>query len=52
VQAYPDKVTTLNFDKEPVVEGVLTGIKGQYLLFAHGALNIRKFTAYEVEISL
>lgn len=52
VQHYPEKITTLNLDKTPVVEGILTGIKGQYLFFAHGALNIRKFTAYEVELSL
>ena len=36
---------------EPLVEGELLGIKGQYLLFAGGAINIRKFTAYEVELS-
>ncbi|HSC76829.1 MAG TPA: DUF2797 domain-containing protein [Pseudomonadales bacterium] len=30
---------------------MLLGMKGQYLLFAEGALNIRKFTAYEVEFS-
>ena len=48
---YPEKVNTFNFDKEPVVAGELLGIKGQYLLFAKGALNIRKFTAYEVELS-
>ena len=52
VQAYPEKVTTLNLDKDSMIEGVLTGIKGQYLLFAHGAINIRKFTGYEVELSL
>jgi hypothetical protein len=52
VQRYPDKVSTFNFDKEPVVEGELLGIKGQYLLFAAGALNIRKFTAYEIEFSV
>jgi hypothetical protein len=51
VARYPEKISTFNFDKEPVVEGVLLGMKGQYLLFAEGALNIRKFTAYEVEFS-
>ena len=48
VLRYPDKVATCNLDKEPQLEGELLGMKGQYLLFAHGALNIRKFTAYEV----
>ncbi len=50
VLRYPDKVSTFNFDKEPLVEGELQGIKGQYLLFAGGALNIRKFTSYEMEL--
>lgn len=52
VQRYPDKVSTFSFDKDPLVEGELLGIKGQYLLFAAGALNIRKFTAYETEFSV
>lgn len=52
VKRYPDKANTFNFDKQPLVEGELLGIKGQYLLFAEGALNIRKFTAYEVEFSI
>ena len=48
---YPTKVKSMNFDKMPVVEGVLKGIKGQYLIFDVGVINIRKFTAYEVEFS-
>jgi hypothetical protein len=51
VLRYPEKINTFNFDKESVIESELLGIKGQYLLFAEGALNIRKFTAYEVEMS-
>jgi hypothetical protein len=51
VEQHPLKTTTLNLDKTPVVEGVLTGIKGQYLFFPHGAVNVRKFTAYEIELS-
>ncbi len=45
---YPTKVTSLNFDKTPRVEGVLQGIKGQYLILDSGVINIRKFTAYRV----
>ena len=52
VLRYPEKINTFNFDKESVIESELLGIKGQYLLFAEGALNIRKFTAYEVEMSI
>lgn len=49
VLEYPTKVTSFNFDKQPVVEGVLKGIKGQYLMLDTGVINIRKFGAYHVE---
>ncbi|MEE4245272.1 MAG: DUF2797 domain-containing protein [Kangiellaceae bacterium] len=48
---FPEKITSHNFDKNPVVSGVLQGIKGQYLLLDTGVINIRKFTSYEVEFS-
>ncbi|WP_230425622.1 DUF2797 domain-containing protein [Spartinivicinus ruber] len=51
VQSYPTKITTHNFDKIPVVNGKLIGIKGQYLMLDTGVLNIRKFTAYQVKVS-
>lgn len=46
VDEYPIKVTSLNFDKTPTIEGVLKGIKGQYLILDTGVLNIRKFGSY------
>ena len=46
---YPEKVKSVNFDKQPIVEGQLQGIKGQYLIFDIGVINIRKFTSYEIE---
>jgi len=51
VMQYPEKVKSFNFDKVANVEGVLQGIKGQYLLLDTGVINIRKFTGYEVEFS-
>lgn len=48
VLAYPEKVSSLSLDKTPVIKGVLKGIKGQYLIFEHGVLNLRKFGGYEV----
>ena len=51
VENYPEKVKSLNFDKTPEVEGVLQGIKGQYLILDIGVLNIRKFGGYLVEFS-
>jgi hypothetical protein len=50
VLQYPTKITSFNFDKNPEVEGTLLGIKGQYLIFDNGVINIRKFGSYEVEI--
>jgi hypothetical protein len=50
VLAYPEKVKSLNFDKQPEIEGVLIGIKGQYLILDSGVLNIRKFSGYNIEV--
>ncbi len=51
VLEYPTKVATHNFDKNPEVAGVLLGIKGQYLILDTGVINIRKFAAYNVQLS-
>lgn len=51
VLEYPTKIVTHNFDKAPLVEGTLLGIKGQYWILDTGVINIRKFTAYELEFS-
>jgi len=51
VLKYPTKVVSLNFDKNPLISGVLEGIKGQYLLLDSGVLNIRKFSSYHLTIS-
>ncbi|AOY88269.1 hypothetical protein BKP64_08880 [Marinobacter salinus] len=48
VHVWPEKIKTHNLDKSPEVEGVLEGIKGQYLILDTGVINIRKFTGYEV----
>ncbi len=48
---YPAKIVSLNFDKTPVISGILNGIKGQYLLLDCGVLNIRKFSSYHLTIS-
>lgn len=52
VTEYPTKISSFNFDKQAEVSGVLMGIKGQYLILDTGVINIRKFTAYEVEVAL
>ncbi len=50
VSAYPEKIKSLNFDKQPEIKGVLKGIKGQYLILDSGVLNIRKFSGYNIQI--
>lgn len=49
---YPVKVISRSFDKEPLIEGMLLGIKGQYLIFDNGVVNIRKHTAYQVRVAV
>lgn len=51
VQEFPEKITSLSFDKTAEVSGILTGIKGQYLLFDQGkVINIRKHNGYWIDI--
>jgi hypothetical protein len=51
VLSYPEKIASFNFDKEAIVEGRLQGIKGQYLIFDSGVINLRRFGGYEIELS-
>lgn len=51
VLQWPAKVASFNLDKVPAAGGVLEGIKGQYLIFADGVINLRKYTGYQVEVS-
>jgi hypothetical protein len=50
IETFPEKIKSLNFDKTPVISGVLQGIKGQYLILDTGVLNIRKFTSYLISL--
>ena len=52
VLEYPVKVTAINLDKTPQMEGTLLGIKGQYLILDSGVLNVRKYGGYEIELSV
>ncbi len=53
VREYPVKVKTLTFDKRPVIEGTLEGIKGQYLIFDGGrVVNIRRHNGYKIRLQI
>ncbi len=49
VQAWPVTVKSFNLDKVPTVGGLFQGIKGQYLIFDGGVINLRKYAGYQVE---
>ncbi len=51
VGRYPEKIVSLDLERTPVVEGTLQGVKGQYLIFDVGVINIRKYTAYQLAVS-
>lgn len=51
VLSYPSKITSLNLEKTPRLEGQLVGIKGQYVILQGGVLNIRKYTGYELALA-
>ncbi len=51
VMQYPPKVKAITFDRINRVEGILTGIKGQYLIFGSGEVfNVRNHSGYLVEL--
>ena len=47
---YPVKITSFNLDKQATLEGRLEAIKGQYLIFDSGVINIRKYAGYLVSL--
>ncbi|WP_222983249.1 DUF2797 domain-containing protein [Flagellimonas meishanensis] len=53
VLQYPLKVKSLNLDKTPNYQGILKGIKGQYLIFDDGTVfNIRGNEGYYVGLEI
>ncbi len=52
VLSHPTTLKSFNFDKDPQAGGILQGIKGQYLIFDQGVINLRRFAGYEIELRL
>ena len=53
VKRYPEKLKTLNLDKTPAYEGLLKGVKGQYLLFEDDTVfNVRSWEGYIVRLEI
>jgi len=52
-EKYPTNVSSINLQKTAVIEGVLTGIKGQYLIFDNEyVFNVRRHTSFEIELNI
>lgn len=45
----PEKIKAYDLNKQSSIQDKLIGIKGQYLIFSQGVLNVRKFSGYKVE---
>lgn len=53
VLQYPQKVKSLNLDKTPSYQGILKGIKGQYLIFEDNTVfNVRGSEGYVITLDI
>lgn len=52
VLKYPLKKVSYKPDKTKPIEDTLTGIKGQYLLFEKGVINLRSYGGYYMELEV
>ncbi|MDA3779533.1 MAG: DUF2797 domain-containing protein [Bacteroidales bacterium] len=52
IERYPEKISSINFEKISNYVGILKGIKGQYLIFNDNkVLNIRKHNGFFLDIN-
>ncbi|MEM0932520.1 MAG: DUF2797 domain-containing protein [Bacteroidota bacterium] len=53
VLRYPEKVKSLNLEKNPSFSGILKGIKGQYLIFENDTVfNVRGHEGYYIGLNI
>ena len=52
VLEFPEKISSLNPDKNPIINGRLMGIKGQYLILDSGVINLRKYGGYKISFAV
>lgn len=45
-----DKIKSYSLDKQPLLQDRLIGIKGQYLIFEKGVINMRKYAGYHISM--
>ena len=53
IEKFPSTINSLKLEKVPLGEGVIAGIKGQYIIFEDGrVLNVRSHEGCRVTIEL
>lgn len=52
VLEFPTTVRSLTFKKQNIIEGILMGIKGQYLILDTGVFNVRNHSGHKVSLVL
>lgn len=50
VLEYPRKIVSRDLVKDPLLEGTLLGIKGQYLMLDTAVINVRKHAGFVLEV--
>jgi hypothetical protein len=51
IHRYPSKINTVNLKKNPEIDGVLIGIKGQYLMFDNDIVfNVRSHEGFVIDL--
>ncbi|MBF2759850.1 MAG: DUF2797 domain-containing protein [Ectothiorhodospiraceae bacterium AqS1] len=48
----PPSLRSISLDKTPLIEDILVGSKGQYLVFESGVFNVRKHGGYEISLGI
>jgi hypothetical protein len=52
ILSYPKKVKSLKLSETESISDTLVGIKGQYLLFENGVINIRSYGGYQFQLTV
>ncbi|WP_246047238.1 DUF2797 domain-containing protein [Leptospira ognonensis] len=52
IQSYPKKIKSLKLSESEAIEDTLVGVKGQYLLFSSGVINIRSYGGYHFQLTV
>jgi hypothetical protein len=52
IKSFPKKVKSLKLSESESISDILVGVKGQYLLFENGVINIRSYGGYQFQLEI